>query len=148
MDVVVVIGPGSGIQVQHRRLEPVARRPRAGLGQHVDGRLRRRALGLAHELDRLRRPALAVPVTDRAAPQEDAAGPAELVGVGEDGQPRLDVLTGGGDREPARAVHGVGADMAGREADEVTWRQLRSPAGSRSTGAPVITYSHSSIPWW
>lgn len=140
----VGLGSFSGIHVHHRPVEPAGAQERAELrraisgsrrsvrggrlrtqGQHVHSRLRRRVLGLARVLGRLRRSAraLVVPVADGAASEEDAFRATDLVRVRIDAQVRLDVLTGGEDHEPTRPVHGVGPEMAGRKADEVTRRE-------------------------
>ena len=101
----------------------LGRVPREGRGVH--DRPRRRVVGFAGDLDRLRRAcrSLAVPVADRAAAKQDALGAADLVRVGIDAHPRLDVLPGGKDHEPPRPFHGVGTTPARREADDVPWSE-------------------------
>src|SRR5204862_1241977 len=48
---------------------------------------------------------------------------ADLVRVGVHAQVWLDVVTGGEDHKPTQSFQGVGSEMAGWEADEVTRRQ-------------------------
>src|SRR5207244_10985728 len=100
-------------------------------GQHIHGWSRRRPPGLALDLDWLRRPrgSLSVPVADGALSEEDAFRAADLVRVGVDAHVRLDVVTGGEDHKATRPFQGVGSEPAGREADEVTWRQDPLPRG-------------------
>src|SRR5207253_4490370 len=115
--------PGSGRRVRVSRLLTE--------GQRVHGWLRRRPLGLAHDLDRLRRSrrSLAVPVAGSALSEEDAFRAADLVRVGVDAHVWLDVVTGGEDHKPTRSFQGVGSELAGRKADEVTRRQDPLPRG-------------------